>query len=106
MLAAPIPLEEEQRLEELEHLALLDYGPEDVFDRVTSRLASIFDVPVSTMSVITRDAQVYKSQHGLPAALAPDGNGGGHALIRTPRETSICGHVVANNELLAIDDLS
>ena len=96
MTAPPIPVNEAARLDALRRTRLLDTPPEEAFDRVTRRLSEIFDAPISLMSLIDEDRQFWKSQHGLPADLAA---AGAHA-----RETSICGHVVAANETVVIED--
>ncbi len=95
MTTPPIPPDEEQRLVELDQLQLLYTTPEQVFDRITSQLADIFRVPLATMSLIDRDHQFAKSSSGLPEPL--------HII---PRNLSICGHVVGNNDMLVIEDLA
>ena len=98
MLAAPIPLHEEDRLAELERLELMIGGPEIAFDRVTAELARVFNVPVATMSLISRDTCFYKSAVGLPPELEP--------TRAIPRALSLCGHVVHANEMLIVPDIS
>ena len=58
MEPAPFPADEEQRLAELEKLDLLYAPPEEAFDRITRRLAEVFDVPISTMSLFDRERGV------------------------------------------------
>ena len=96
MTAPPVPANEAARLDALRRTRLLDTPPEEAFDRVTRRLSEIFDAPISLMSLIDEDRQFWKSQHGLPADLA--------AARAHARETSICGHVVAANETVVIED--
>ncbi|HEY2102280.1 MAG TPA: AI-2E family transporter, partial [Chthoniobacterales bacterium] len=98
MVAAPQPENEEERLEELSGLKLLDTPPEEKFDRLTERLRRLFNVPIALVSLIDKDRQWFKSQAGLPADLAE--------ARSTPRDVSICGHVVANNETLIVRDLA
>ena len=98
MLAAPIPTNEDLRLEELDKLDLLYAEPEAAFDKIVHGLATIFDVPVATMSLIDRGTQYYMSQVGLPPELA-------NAKV-VPRELAICGHVVGNDAMVVVDDLS
>ncbi|HEX7087943.1 MAG TPA: AI-2E family transporter [Vicinamibacterales bacterium] len=96
MTPAPVAPDEPARLAALERTGLLDTPPEAVFDRITRRLSEIFDAPISLMSLIDEKRQFWKSQYGLPAALA-----GSRAA---PRETSMCGHVVAAGESLVVED--
>ncbi len=98
MMPAPIPADEEQRLRALGELKLLDTAPDPLFDRITAKLARIFDVQIVLVSLVDRDRQFFKSQSGLPADLA--------ATRESPRAVSVCGHVVAENELIVVEDLA
>ena len=95
---APIGENEDARLAELQSLNLLEAGPDKAFDRVTAKLAKIFQVPIALITFIDRDRQWFKSQVGLPEDLAREGS--------TPRTVSVCGHVVAKNEVLVVEDLA
>ena len=98
MTVAPIPAEEEERLAALAALNLLDTEAEPVFDRITAKLARVLEVPIVLISLIDRDRQFFKSQIGLPAELAK--------ARQTARNVSVCGHVVAKNQVMVIEDLS
>jgi hypothetical protein len=98
MLPAPTPPNEEARLAELNGLNLLDTPPEADFDQVTERLIRLFRVPIALLTLIDKDRQWFKSQAGLPADLAK--------ARSTPRDVSLCGHVIANDEVLIVRDLA
>ncbi|MEA3208509.1 MAG: hypothetical protein QOE70_1566 [Chthoniobacter sp.] len=98
MTPAPIPADEEERLAALTALNLLDTEAEPVFDRITAKLARVFEVPIALISLIDRDRQFFKSQTGLPAELAK--------ARQTARNVSVCGHVVAKNQVMVIEDLA
>jgi hypothetical protein len=98
MTPAPIPADEEERLAALAELNLLDTEAEPVFDRITAKLARLFEMPIALISLIDRNRQFFKSQTGLPADLAK--------ARQTARNVSICGHVVAKNQLMIIEDLA
>jgi GAF domain-containing protein len=98
MIPGAIPDNEEKRLEELARLHLANGTREEVFDRITKRLARIFEVPIALITFIDRDHQWFKSQIGLPEEIAE--------AQQTSREVSVCGHVVANDEILVVEDLS
>jgi hypothetical protein len=98
MLPAPTPPNEEARLAELNGLNLLDTPPEADFDQVTERLIRLFKVPIALLTLIDKDRQWFKSQAGLPADLAE--------ARSTPRDVSLCGHVIANDEVLIVRDLA
>ena len=98
MIPGPIPDNEENRLQELTRLHLPDGTREEVFDRITKKLARIFEVPIALITFIDRDHQWFKSQVGLPAEIAE--------AQQTSRELSVCGHVIGNDELLVVEDLA
>ena len=98
MLPAPMPPNEEERLAELTGLNLLDTPTEAEFDRVTERLTKLFKVPIALLTLIDKDRQWFKSQTGLPTDLAE--------ARCTSRDISLCGHVIANDEMLIVRDLA
>ena len=95
--SAPIPPNESERLAILENLKLIDSVPDRNFDRITSKLTRLFEVPIALITLIDRDHQWFKAQTGLPADLAEKGSS---------RDVSVCGHVVASNDLLVVEDLA
>ena len=66
MIPGAIPDNEEARLQELARLHLADGTREEVFDRITKKLARIFEVPIALITFIDRDHQWFKSQSGCP----------------------------------------
>ena len=98
MLPAPMPPNEEERLAELNGLNLLDTPREADFDQVTERLTKLFKVPIALLTLIDKDRQWFKSQAGLPTDLAE--------ARCTSRDVSLCGHVIANDEVLIVRDLA
>jgi GAF domain-containing protein len=98
MTPAPIPADEEERLAALAELNLLDTEAEPVFDRITVKLARVFEMPIALISLVDRDRQFFKSQTGLPESLAK--------ARQTARNISVCGHVVAKNQVIVIEDLA
>jgi len=98
MLPAPTPPNEEERLAELNGLNLLDTPMEADFDQVTTRLTKLFKLPIALLTLIDKDRQWFKSQTGLPTDLAE--------ARCTSRDVSLCGHVIANDEVLIVRDLA
>lgn len=86
---APIPADDQSRLEELYSLRILGTAAEERFDRYTRLAATILDVPIALVSLIDRDRQWFKSAHGLD-------------VEETPREMSFCGHAIVEKEGLLI----
>ena len=66
--------------------------------RVIERLTRLFRVPIALLTLIDKDRQWFKSQAGLPADLAE--------ARSTTRDVSVCGHVIANDEVLIVRDLA
>jgi len=86
-----IPLNESARQAALDRYNVLDTLPEKEYDDLTRLAASICGTPIALISLIDRDRQWFKSQVGLGAS-------------ETPRDISFCGHVVANDEMLQVND--
>ena len=96
MTPAPLAQREDERLQALARTELLDTPSEVVFDQMTKELKEAFDAPIAMLSLIDGERQFWKSTAGLPEHLS--------GLRESPRSTSICGHVVAANELLVAED--
>ncbi len=79
-------------------MEILYTEPEATFSHILKELADIFQVPISTLSLIDREHQFFKSGFGLPADLMQS--------RQTARAQSICGHVVGNNEMLIVNDVA
>lgn len=54
-------------------------------------------MPIALISLVDEKRQFWKSEQGLPDVL--------RASRAAPRETSVCGHVVARNEFLLVEDV-
>ena len=85
------PTDEMARLQSLWAHAVLDTAPEERFDRFTRLAQRVFDVPIALVSLVDSDRQWFKSRAGLDAT-------------ETPRDISFCGHVVADDEVLVVQD--
>ena len=60
-------------------------------DHVTRRLAEAFGAPIALLTLIDEDRQFWNSATGLPKELA--------LARQSAKERSMCGHVVASNEI-------
>jgi len=98
MTPAPIPEDEEERLSALASLDLMNGERTPALDRLTARLTRVFEVPIALVTLVDRDRQFFKAQSGLPEDV-------GQAR-QTARDVSVCGHVIAGNEALVIEDLA
>ncbi|MFG6433470.1 GAF domain-containing protein [Roseateles sp. LYH14W] len=91
MLHAPIPADDDARLQALRELLILDTPPEERFDRLVEFAADEFDVPVALISLIDRDRQWFKARVGMDAC-------------ETSREISFCGHAILQPDIFEVLD--
>ena len=90
MLACAHPRQEE-RLAALHHYGILDTPREREFDDIAALIAKICDVPVAVINFIDVDRQWFKAEVGL-------------GVDSTPLDTSLCSHVILENEFVEIAD--
>lgn len=91
MIAPEIPENEDQRLAALEAMDALFTPREERFDRITRLAARVLGTPIALISLVARDIQWFKSEHGLGAT-------------ETPREISFCGHAIHSDDTLTVRD--
>ena len=91
MLAAPLPADEVPRLQALQQMQLLDTPPDDRLDTITHLARRLFDVPIALVTLVDRDRQWFKSRAGSEA-------------VESPRDISICGHVIVQDEVFVVED--
>lgn len=94
VMEAPRPDNEDARQHSLEQLDLLSQEPISSLDRLTAKLARVFEVPVASVTLVDKHRQLFRSNSGLPPSLR-----------ETPRDLSVCGHVVYQDELMVVEDL-
>ena len=82
---------QERRLETLRGYDILDTPRESDFDEVVALASAICEAPISVMSLIDETRQWFKAEVGLNAD-------------ETPIETSICSHVILENDFVEIPD--
>ncbi len=91
MKHAPIPENEARRLDALRKLNLLDTPIEERFERITKFACRLFDVSISTISLIDSNREWFKSCQGM-------------SNREGARDVSFCGHAVLESDLLIIPD--
>ena len=90
MLARTHPRQGE-RLDALRRYAILDTPREPEFDDIAALVAEICEVPVAVVNFIDADRQWFKAEVGL-------------GVCSTPLETSLCSHVILENDFVEIPD--
>jgi class 3 adenylate cyclase len=78
---APLPENEEKRLQALQAYDILDTLPEQDFDDLTAIAAQICGTPIALISLIDRDRQWFKSNLGFDRT-------------ETDRDSSFCAHAI------------
>ena len=91
MQKAPIPLNDKERVCALEGLHLLDTASEERFDRLTREAIKRFSVPISTITLVDKGREWFKSVQGLQTR-------------EGPRDISFCGHALMSEGILIIED--
>lgn len=91
MQTAPIFQDEEERLAAVHRLAVLDTKPEERFDALTKEAVEKLHVPISTVTIVDKDREWFKSCAGL------DQKEGGRA-------GSFCGHALFAKDLFIVND--
>lgn len=93
MILAPIPADEEARLQALRQLLILDTPPEERFDRIVAFASQEFDVEIAMVSLVDSDRTWFKAATGT-------------ALLEAPRDVSFCGHAILQDEPFVVPDAS
>ncbi|QUS39768.1 sensor domain-containing diguanylate cyclase [Tardiphaga alba] len=84
-------IRESERLTSLDSYDILDTPPEEAFDRITRLARHIFDVPMSTISLIDGHRQWFKSRQGFDAC-------------ETSRDSALCNFTIRETAPLIIPD--
>ncbi|MFG6462035.1 EAL domain-containing protein [Roseateles sp. DXS20W] len=92
MPAAPLPLDEIDRLKSLYRLHVLDTAPEQEFDALVEAAALTCGVPISLISLIDEGRQWFKANVGLPG------------VTETPRDLAFCAHAILQEGIFEIPD--
>ena len=89
--AYPIPADEDQRLRDLERHGVIGMASDEHFERIVELASSIFQVPMSLISLVEKDRQWFLTRKGL-------------AATETPRTMAFCAHAIADDQVLVVPD--
>lgn len=91
MTPAPIPANEDDRLQALRALLILDTPPEERFDRIAAFAAEEFDAKSARVTLVDSERQWFKAAYG-------------ESQGESPRVTSFCGHAILEDTPLVVPD--
>jgi sigma-B regulation protein RsbU (phosphoserine phosphatase) len=86
-----IPSNEAERMELLQQLHILDTDPEEIYDGIVYLASKICQMPISTITLIDRDRQWFKSAVGV-------------SHRENPRVHSFCARAILGNDILEVPD--
>ena len=91
MQNAPIPGDENKRIEAVHRLAILDTKPEERFDILTREAVKKLKVPMSMVSILDSDREWFKSCVGFQKR-------------EGERSVSFCGHALLATNIFIVED--
>lgn len=91
MQNAPIPDDENKRIEAVHEMAVLDTKPEKRFDILTKEAVKKLKVPMSMVSILDSNREWFKSCIGL-------------AQKEGDRKISFCGHALLATNIFIVED--
>ena len=87
-----VPKNEPARIQAVHSYNLLDTLPEEDFDNITKIIASLFNVPISLVTLLDTDTNFFKSHFGV-------------SFNESPRNISFCGHaILSEDDIFMVED--
>lgn len=91
MKIAPLPADEQARLETLRKYDILDTEPETAFESMVQLASYICQTPIAAISLVDEDRQWFKAITGLDAR-------------ETSRDVAFCAHAILQDETMVVPD--
>ena len=88
---SPAADQEARRVAAVRRYDILDTPPDGSFDRITALAASLFDVPISIISIVDTDRVWFKSRHGLDVA-------------QIGKEPGLCASAIVRNDAWVLEN--
>lgn len=86
-----LPSNETERIRDLKRYEILDTPPDGSFDRITSLVSRILNVPIAIVSLVDTDRIWFKSHHGL-------------SIEQIGREPGLCASAILSDEVYLISN--
>ncbi len=90
-MKAPLPADEDARIEELRDYRVLDSDAETEYDDLVNLASKICGTPIALVSLVDTQRQYFKAKVGLDAT-------------ETPRDVAFCAHAILKPELMVVPD--
>lgn len=90
-MGAPLHAQEKKRLDAVHELHILDTQSDPQYDRLTLEATQRLNVPISTVSILDKNREWYKSCQGLP-------------VHEGPREVAFCSWALLSKNIFIIED--
>ena len=90
-MAFPKSPDDAERISVLQSLGLLDTAADDNFDRITRLCRNIFDVQITTISLVDEQRQWFKSIQGLD-------------VCETDRDVAFCNYTIMSDDIFEVTD--
>ena len=91
MQVAPLPLDEQARLESLRRFGILDTAADSFLDRLTRFATRYHQVSMAAISLVDADRQWFKSKCGLD-------------VVQTDRDLAFCAHAILEESVFVVLD--